>query len=289
VDEGRPAWLDARAWPFPTRGLDTPAGTVSVTDVGNGPALMFVHTGFWSFVWRDVLTRLRGEFRCVTLDSPGTGASARPRSSHLSLDLAGAAIGRVMDDVGEELTLVVHDLGAPAGLRAAADRPEQIAGLVVVNGFGWRPSGPAFRGMLAVMGSAPMREVDALTGFLPRAASTRLGVGRSFDRAERKVFRAGIDRTARRSFHRYLRSARRSDELFERIDAAVSGPLADRPVLTIFGERNDPLGFQPAWRDRYPRARQVVVPGGMHFPMCDDPTLVARSIATWHAETIDRA
>jgi haloalkane dehalogenase len=143
--------------------------------------------------------------------------------------------------------------------------------------------------MLTVMGSALMREFDAFTAFLPRATSTRLGVGRHLDRHDRRVFRAGIDRAARRSFHRYMRSARKEREMFDRIEAAVAGPLAGKPLLTIFGQWNDPLRFQPKWKQRYPSARQLVVARGMHFPMCDAPQAVAESITTWHRETPTRA
>ena len=283
---GRPEWLDATAWPFPVRQVPTPSGPVSVTDVGTGTPILFVHTGFWSFVWRDVLLALPDGYRGVTLDAPGTGASSRPAGSGITLEHASAAIGAVMDHIDEPFTLVVHDLGGPAGLRAAADRPDQINGLVIVNAFGWQPSGFAFRTMLATMGSAPMREFDAWTGMLPRASSTKLGVGRHFTRADRKVFRSGIDRQARRSFHRYMRSARKSRDLFVAIETAVAGPLAAKPVLTIFGEKNDPLGFQPKWKERFPAARQLVIPDGMHFPMCDDPQFVTTALTRWHREQI---
>jgi len=56
--------------------------------------------------------------------------------------------------------------------------------------------------------------------------------------------------------------------------------------LTIFGERNDPLGFQPHWRVVFPAARQVVIPKGNHFPMCDAPDVVAEEIRRWHNEQV---
>jgi hypothetical protein len=38
---------------------------VAFTDVGRGSVLLFVHTGFWSFVWRDAIQRLAPDFRRV--------------------------------------------------------------------------------------------------------------------------------------------------------------------------------------------------------------------------------
>jgi haloalkane dehalogenase len=92
------------------------------------------------------------------------------------------------------------------------------------------------------------------------------------------VFRAGIDPLARRAWHGYFRSARDADDLYAELDAGLRGPLADRPLLTAFGQFNDPLRFQKRWRAYYPDARQVKVPHGNHFPMCDNPELVASAL-----------
>jgi haloalkane dehalogenase len=275
----RPDWLKPQSWPFETRRLTTPVGDVAVTDAGSGPLVLLVHVGLWSYVWRDVIAELVPGHRCIALDAPGAGLSERVASKDTSLDAASRAIGAVMDELTEPFVLVVHDLGGVAGLAAAATRPNLLRGLVVVNSFGWRPSGVPFRSMLAVMGSSPMRELDAWTGFLPRATSTRLGVGRNLTREDRRAFRAGIDRHGRRSFHRYMRSARTSDAVYAAVADALAGPLRDIPVKTVFGQRNDPLHFQPQWKQRFPKAQQVVVPQGNHFPMCDAPATVARAIA----------
>src|SRR5262249_13625542 len=53
-----PPWLPESVWPFPASGLEAGGGTIAVTDVGQGPVLLFVHTGTWSFIWRDLLARL---------------------------------------------------------------------------------------------------------------------------------------------------------------------------------------------------------------------------------------
>ena len=111
----------------------------------------------------------------------------------------------------QEFTLVVHDLGEPAGIAGAAQVAERVRGIAAVNAFGWRPSGSLFRGMLALMGSAPVREFDVWTEFLSRLTSTNFGIGRHMDGPSRQAFRKGIDRQARRAFHHYLRDARKCD------------------------------------------------------------------------------
>ena len=97
------------------------------------------------------------------------------------------------------------------------------------------------------------------------------------------VHRARSQQHDTRGCPRKIRPRRRrfpADRLLERADAALRGPLADRPLLTIFGQYNDPLRLQPQWRQRFPSARQEIVPKGNHFPRCDTPA----SVATWNRE-----
>jgi pimeloyl-ACP methyl ester carboxylesterase len=277
----RPSWLPSSAWPWRTYMLGSDQGRIAVSDTGQGPPLLFVHVGSWSFVWRDVLLRLQNDFRCVTVDAPGCGLSDRSPAPP-TLAQAGQAVTTVIDALRlRDITLVAHDLGGPAGFLAAARRADRIAALAAVNCFAWTPTGPAFRGMLAAMGSAPVRELDAATGALSRVTSTSFGVGRHWSRKDRAVFRAGIDVPARRAWHAYFRDARGARALYAEIDAALRGTLANRPMLTIFGQFNDPLRFQPRWKALFPEARQLKVRRGNHFPMCDDPDSVAAALGSF--------
>jgi pimeloyl-ACP methyl ester carboxylesterase len=287
---GRPAWLAEDGWPFKTSSLAVNGRNIAFTDVGQGPALVFVHTGFWSFIWRDVILRLSRDFRCVCFDAPGTGQNDRLPTAEISLAQAGDALVSLMTALDlRDVTLVFHDLGAPSALYGAARNAERIRGLCAVNSFAWRPAGLKFRGMLALIGSAALREFDVFTRLLMRVTASSLGVGRRMDERSRKIFLAGIGPHAVRAFHGYMRDARHADALYERIGEALSGRFRDLPLMTIFGERNDPLGFQPQWKRLFPDAHQVIVPQGNHFPMCDDPDLVASSIQHWHARYVTPA
>ncbi|HSP14081.1 MAG TPA: alpha/beta hydrolase [Thermoanaerobaculia bacterium] len=261
--------------------------SIAFSDVGRGAPVVFVHTGFWSFVWRDVVERMRGEYRCICVDAPGTGRSASVPVELARLDRSARAIVGVIDQLDlSGVTLVMHDLGGVAGLAAAARRSSRIARLVAINSFAWKPEG-ALRTMLALMGSRVMTGFDVLTKLVPRITATGFGVGRHWDPALRDAARKSLDGRALRVFHRYMGDARRADRLYEEIDAALRGPLGRLPLLTIFGERNDPFHFQAGWKQRFPDAWQVVVPGGNHFPMCDDPDLVARTLDAFYRASFE--
>lgn len=288
----RPLWLPLEQWPFRLRRYEhqRPGGeplTVHYTDEGTGPVLVFVHAGMWSFVWRDVIAALRTEFRCIALDFPGSGLSGGEPSD---VDLtAGPAIlnGLLAHAEVESSTFVVHDLGGVVGVVAAAREPARLDGLVVTNSFGWPPDRRALTLMLGIIGSR------AATGFLgtfrviARASRSKSGVGRHYDAADREAF-FGPYRSRRisRNFHRTFRSARRSTALFAEAERGLVSRLAHLPVLTVFGEKNDPFGFADRWETLFPNARRWTVPGANHFPMCDDPTGYAERLRDWHRRDV---
>ena len=272
----RPDWLTDGAWPYPVHALSFGDDTIAYTDVGDGPTLLLVHTGMWSFVWRDVIADLARDFRCVTLDAPGTGLSSS--TGRVDLTASSQAIDTLVRHLDlRDIVLVLHDLGGIATLHASAAWTDRVNGLVAVNTFGWRPSGVGFRSMLALMGSGVVRELDVLTGWLPRLTSTTFGVGRHWNRQLRKTFLSALDHRGRRSFHHYMRSVTRFD--FDRVDAARDA-YRSLPAVTVFGERNDYLGFQAKWTEALDDLEQIEIPKGNHFPMCDAPATVSQAIRT---------
>src|SRR5262249_44888284 len=155
-----------------------------------------------------------------------------------------------------QVTLVFHDLGGVSGIAGAARVPDRIRALCAVNSFAWRPEGRAFRGMLRLMGSAAVTELDARFHLLPRITKSSFGVGRHFDKPSRDAFLAGIGTEGLRAFHGYMRDALRSEGIYHDIELALTGPFRELPLVTVFGERNDPLKFQPRWKRLFPDSEQ---------------------------------
>ena len=281
-----PDWLSTDAWPWPVRAVATPAGRIAFTDTGSGPTLLLAHVGFWSFIWRDLILELATDFRVVTFDTPGAGLSERMRWREASLSRAAEGVAALVDALQlDRFTLIVHDVGGPVGLAAVATMPERVAGIVAINTYAWRPAGLIFPPFVRLMGSGPMRLLDATTGLIPRFTASRFGAGRRWSPADRRTFLRGLDATAVRTWHRYLQDAGRGTEIYGQAERTITGRLADRSLLTVFGQWGDYLHFQPRWRALYPTAVQRVIPRGFHFPMGDDPHRVAAWIRQWHPTT----
>ena len=283
----RPSWLPKEQWPFQTLSLDVNGQSIAVTDVGSGPALLLIHTGLWSFIWRDLIQLLASDFRCVYFDSPGTGLSDRVSLKNISFEAASLVATAVIERLNlGRFTLVVHDLGGPVGIAGAAKVSEQVQGIAAINSFAWKPVDLKLRLMLSLVSSSVVRELDVFTNLLPRITASSFGVGLRMDTATRNVFRSGIGREGLRAFHEYMREASSDNGFYDRVSEALSGPFQRLPLLTIFGERNDPFGFQQRWKEMFPDARQLVIPKGNHFPMCDDPQFVADTLRDWHREHV---
>jgi pimeloyl-ACP methyl ester carboxylesterase len=278
----RPAWLPETEWPFQLRTVTVDGCRLHLIDDGAGPVLLLVHAGMWSFVWRDMIVELARDFRCVAVDFPGSGLTQAPAGYPIGLASNAQLLEELVDQLGlTDVTLVGHDLGGLIGLRWAVRHPDRIRGLALINTFGWPPP-PALRAMLKLMGSSAMRALNAATNLVPRLTSGRFGVGRHLSRRARTAFLGPTrERARRRAFHQLLADAARSTRLLGQIQTALRTSLRDRPVLTIFGQYNDPFHFQRRWHELFPHVRQVVIARGNHFPMNDDPQGVAAAIRAW--------
>lgn len=122
------------------------------------PVLLLHGNPTWSFLWRKVAAELLASepvhLRLLMPDLVGLGFSDKPRDPSIhTLENHARWIGGVIDGVllpeaaahgHERLLFVGQDWGGPIGLRALADRPERLAGLVLLNTAAGPPR-PGFR------------------------------------------------------------------------------------------------------------------------------------------------
>ncbi|HEX6492614.1 MAG TPA: alpha/beta fold hydrolase [Candidatus Dormibacteraeota bacterium] len=289
----RPGWLPLAEFPFESRHVAVDGHLIHHVDEGSGPTLPLVHAGpAWSFVFRDVIDRLRDQFRCVALDLPGSGLSTAAPTYRPSMEAASHVLESFVDALGlRDITLVVHDLGGPVALAVAARRPELVAGLAVTESFAWPlpAENPSIARALRVFGGRTFDTVNAATNLLARVSAGGHGAGRHLTAAGRRAFRGPYrDRRVRRIAVAMLRDALAGEAHLRAVDGAVRTVLRDLPVLLVFGRRSPAVkgGFPAGWRARYPDAPLLLVEGAHHFPMADDPEAVADLIASWWEESV---
>ena len=57
-------------------------------------------------------------------------------------------------------------------------------------------------------------------------------------------------------------------------------------MLTLFGRKNDPYGWQNRFQQIFPHATAAGIDDGHHFPFNDDPDAYAAAISAWWAEKV---
>jgi pimeloyl-ACP methyl ester carboxylesterase len=283
----RPRWLPWAVFPFQSRFADIEGKRIHYIDEGSGPALLLVSAGQWSFMFRDVIMRLRGQFRCLTLDFPGCGLSPdAPGHDHSIRANAGVLEGFIDAVDLQDITMIVHDVGGPLGFMAAASRPERFRALVISNTFGWPLAGyPAVRRTLQVVASPAFGAVNSLTNALALITASRYGVGRHMSRADRQAFlRPWRKRSNRRATQQILAGVLRIDPKLIEVERSLQTAMAGLPVLTLFGRKNDPYGWQDRFQQVFPHASAAGIPDGHHFPFSDDADSYAAAVSSWWAQ-----
>ncbi|MBE1602974.1 MULTISPECIES: alpha/beta fold hydrolase [Streptomyces] len=114
---------------------------------GVGPALMLI--GGWPqtwYAWREVMPALARRHTVVAVDSRGTGLSDKPDDGYDAGTLAADLVALMAALGHDRFDVVGHDIGTWTGYALAADRPERVGRLAIVEAVipGLTPSPPFF-------------------------------------------------------------------------------------------------------------------------------------------------
>ena len=114
AEPGRPSWLPWSAFPFLSRFACIGGRWIRYVDEGSGPALLLVSAGQWSFMFRDVILRMRAQFRCLTLDFSGSGLSPAAVDHDHGVPANAGILEAFIEPLDlQDITMVVHDVGGP--------------------------------------------------------------------------------------------------------------------------------------------------------------------------------
>lgn len=196
-----------------------------VREAGAGEVVLCMHGVPAScFLYRKVLDELAARgLRGVAFDLPGLGLAGRPEDFDYSWTGLGRYNAAAVDALGiGDFHLVVHDIGGPVGFELAAQMPERVRSLTILNTlidvatfkrpwsmepFARRGIGelylkslskPAFRILMGLQGVAdrgavPRAELDAWVDLLKGADGGRafLRIMRGFARtpAKQEIYR----------------------------------------------------------------------------------------------------
>lgn len=282
----RPAWVPQKRFPFESRFVEIDGNCVHYVDEGQGPTLLLLHGNpTWSFLYREIIVRLRHRFRCVALDYPGFGLS----QAGDGYDYLPASHARVVDRFIDALALaefavMVQDWGGPIGLWCAARRPDAVRGLIIGNTWAWPVDGDRhFERFSKMMGGRvgrfAIRHFNAFVNVLiPLMVRTRK-VERDVMQAYRKPFAIKDARAATAIFPREIVH---SSAFLGEVKAGLVN-LAAKPALILWGLRD--IAFREHERkqfeDLFVDHHTVLLARAGHYIQEDAPLEIANEIEKW--------
>jgi pimeloyl-ACP methyl ester carboxylesterase len=229
----------------------------------------------WSYLYRNLVTALKGEYRCVVPDHLGCGLSDKPQNYPYRLRNHIDNFTALLDHLQiERCVLVVHDWGGAIGMGWAGQHPERVAGLVVLNTAAFHAQRIALRIAICRWPGLGALLVRGLNGFARGATS--MAVHNTMRPEVAAGFTASYGNWADRiAVHRFvqdipLRPQHPSWETLSEVEVSLEH-LCDKPMRICWGGRDFCFNdhFYSEWRRRFPNAQSHYFPDAGHYVLED--------------------
>ncbi len=281
----------------PKKYVDVLGKRMAYVEMGEGDPILFQHGNpTSSYLWRNIMPRLRGAGRCIAIDLIGMGDSDKLDDSgpdrytfvehRKYFDAALEALG-----INDNVTLVVHDWGSALGFDWANRHASRVTGICYMESIvcpvaGWddwpEAARQVFQGFRSPAGEIMVLEKNV---FVERVLPG--SIIRKLDEQEMTVYRRpfaepGEGRRPTLTWPRQLPIAGEPAEVVGIVQAYGDWLKAsDTPKLFINAEPGAILtGPQRDFCRSWPNQVEVTVKG-IHFIQEDSPDEIGRAIADW--------
>jgi cis-3-alkyl-4-acyloxetan-2-one decarboxylase len=257
----------------------------------DGEVVVMLHGNpSWSFYWRKLVLGLRDKYRCIVPDHIGMGLSEKPGDDRYEYTLQSRVddLDRLLDslDLGDDLTLAVHDWGGMIGFGWALNHSARVNRIVILNTASF-PLPPAKAmpwqlklGRDSLLGAGLIRGFNAFAD-----GATRYGVINKMPAAVRNAYNAPYDSWANRiSTLRFVQDIPLSpaDRAWPLVEAAGKKlpDYADRPVFIGWGLKDFVFDrhFLEVFQRELPNAEQLVFADGGHYVLEDKADFLVPAI-----------
>lgn len=287
-------------YPWQGHFLDVGQGVrLHYLDEGKGEPLVMLHGNpTWSFYWRSLVSAFSPTHRVIVPDHVGMGLSDKPGDDRYEyvLERRVADLDRLINslNLGDQITLVVHDWGGMIGLAWATKNPGRVKRLVVLNtaGFGL-PQGRKLPWQIGMVRYAPyfpvpVRALNAFSRGANLMCSTRPG---RMTPLIKDAYLAPYDSWEHRiAVQRFvedipLAPGDRSWPLVQEVSDKLE-QFSKLPILVCWGRKDFVFddAFLAEWRRRLPTADVHVFEDAGHYVMEDAPEEIIGLMRTFLAE-----
>ncbi len=267
-------------------------------DSGSGDPIVFLHGNpTSSYLWRNIVRELNGSYRCVAPDLIGmgdseptgdTGPEAYRFVDHRSfLDVLLDSL-----DLGDRVTLVIHDWGSALGFDWANRHRERVAGIAymeaIVRPLTWdewpEAAAPIFQAFRSPAGEEMILAKNVFVERVLPGSIIRDLAAEEMAEYRRPFAEHGERRRPTLTWPREIPIDGEPADVAAIVqDYADWLSGSDLPKLFVNAEPGAILiGPQRDFCRSWPNQTEVTLPGN-HFLQEDSPTEIAEAIAAWRS------
>lgn len=283
-------------FPFEHRFVEVLGSRMHYIDEGEGPVVLFLHGNPSSlYCWRNIVPHVAEGHRCIAVDLIGMGDSDKPDIDY-TYDDHSAHLACFIDalDLGDDITLVIHDWGSMLGFRWASENPDRVRAIAFMEGV-VRPMSyrdlpgalkvgmrvmrnPFFNWLMIGVGNA------LLAG--PFGELTLRPMAPEVEAEYRRYFPTVASRKAMRMFPREVPFDGHPAHSHAIVTSYIDWlSKTDTPMLMLHGDQGvTTQAREIAWlKDNVTNLEVVDLGPGKHFLQESHPDTIGRSIAHWRA------
>jgi haloalkane dehalogenase len=275
---------DPALYPFKPHWFDSSAGQMHYIDEGTGAPILFCHGNpTWSFLYRNVITALRGRFRCIAVDYLGFGLSERPGDFDYTIEQHARCVGELVDHLQLDGFITMgQDWGGPISMAVDTARSQRVRGVILGNTWFWPADELGMKVFGRVMSTSWMQRQILEKNFfvekiVPRGMVHRLTPG------EMDHYRGAQPApAARRGVAEMPKQILAAGPLLARLARDVPATLGAKPALLVWGTKDFAFrgkSILPRMQATFTDNVIVELPHAGHYIQEDAPDQIAQEIA----------
>jgi len=245
--------------------------TLAVRGLGaDGPPLVLLHgLGVSGAVWQGIGRLLVPSVRMIAPDLRGHGESDKPSAGYLPRDYVGDIAALLAHEPSRPLAVLGHSLGAVIATQLAAERPELVSKVILVDPP-FDPERP--RDHIAHVERLRHEGDGALERELMRREP---GMGDLYARALANLYRAAADGA--------FQAVMRAEAGYPSIAALLGGIRAETLVIAADPTLDAALGEAAAQQvvAALPHGRLLTIPGARHAVQASKPREFAEAVLSF--------
>jgi len=282
--------------PLSKKYVDVAGKQMAYHDVGEGDTVLFLHGNpTSSYLWRDIVPHVSDKARCIVPDLIGQGDSAKlddvGPDSYTFVEHREYLDGLLDQlDIGNKVTLVIHDWGSALGFDWANRHRDRVAGIAymeaIVRPVTWEewPEGATdiFKAMRSDAGEEMVLTKNLFVEAILPASIIRKLSDEEMNEYRRPFLDPGEGRRPTLTWPRQIPLDGEPAEVHGIVQAYADWLVtSETPKLFVNAEPGTILiGAQREFCRSWPNQTEVTVPG-IHFIQEDSANEIGEAISDW--------